>query len=232
MPLQPRPENVRHPLKLLRSILSEDPATPVPQSRLAELIEMSPASIKQTEVGDRQISGPMKSLIQMGLGAVWSEERKRWEMAWTSGDEAPVYTYELYSVYRAYITRLPDQRIKRDLEGDIKRKVSLLLARVPDDRWWFLIVRLLADLSDAMIETFPERGGEIDQEFGTTELRMRVWFNRETGHVADLRAAPRAQWSERDKSGQLTSPQSFEWSGDQDNEITDQPALSKRRRKK
>jgi hypothetical protein len=228
MPLQPKPENARHPLKLLRSILSEDPAKPVPQSRLAELIEMSPASIKQTEVGDRKISGPMKLGIRLWLGAVWNEEKKRWELAWVPGDEPPVYTYELYSVYRAYIARLPDQRIKRDLEGFVTRTVSLLLARVPDERWWFLMVRLLADLSDARIETFPERGGEIDQELGTAELRMRAMFDSNTGRVAELRAAPRAQWMERDKSGQLTIPQSFDWSGLKDNESVG----SRRRRKK
>lgn len=177
---------------------------------------MSTNSIKQTEVGDRQISGPMKSSIKAGLGAVWSEEQKRWELAWISGGDAPVYTYELYSRYRALICSLPDQRIKRDLEADIKRKVSLLLARIPDERWWFLVMRLLDDVSDAMLMTFPERGGEIDHEFGTTELRMRAWFDPKTGHVVKLTPAPRSQWVERDKSGRLTSPQGFEWSGEQE----------------
>jgi hypothetical protein len=216
MPRQPRPENILHPLKLLRGLLSQDPSKPVSQARLAERIDMSVNSIKMTEVGDREMSRPLKDKIAAVLGAVWSDERKRWEFSWSKDATPHVFSYELSCRYQEMIGVLPDPRMKVDVEGDIMRKIALLIDRVPPDRWWLMVLQWWEDIGAATAAFFPERGDDFDKEFGITELGMTVRFDPKSGLPIKITPSLRSKWLERDSTGKPTKLKGFAWSGDQE----------------
>jgi hypothetical protein len=202
---QTNAEYARHPLKLLRALLSPHPDQPISQTRLAKLVDSPPNSIKLAEHGQRSVGETLLARIRIGVGAAWNNYSKSWELAFRRPDGSTIpYTYEWYLKYKEEIGALPAINVKTSLETDVVRKIKLLLARVPEDRWWLLIFRLLKDLESARADFLPQ---EVNDEFGSTELNVRTRYDDTTGEPLDFKLAGRIFWIEHGK-GTLDA-----WSG-------------------
>ena len=190
-------EYARHPLKLLRALLSKSPDQPISQPQLALLVDSPLNSIKLAEHGQRAVGKTLLARIRLGVGAAWNNYSKSWELAFRRPDGSTIpYSYEVYLRYKALINVLPPTNVKKSLETNIVRQIKLLLATVPDDRWWLLIFRLLEGLENARADFLPK---EFSDEFGSTELNVRTRYDDATGAPLDFKLAGEIFWMEQGK---------------------------------
>jgi hypothetical protein len=205
MPPPAKAENARHPLKLLRFLLSPNPDRPISQTQLAKLVDGPLNSIKLAEHGQRSIGKTLLARIRLGVGAVWNDSANVWESAFRRPDDSTIlYSYEIYVQYKALISALPSGKVRKKLENNIERQIKLLLAKAPDDRWWLLIFRLLEDMEAARVDFLPN---DYNDEFGSTELHMITRYDDATGKPLAFQLAGRIYWV---KQG---NPQLDAWSG-------------------
>jgi hypothetical protein len=198
MPPATSAEYARHPLKLLRALLSPSPEQPISQTQLAKLVDSPSNSIKLAEHGQRSVGETLLARIRIGVGAAWNNYSKSWEIAFRRPDGSAIpYTYKVYLKYKALISALPPVNVKTSLEANIVRQIKILLTRVPEDRWWLLIFRLLEDLESARVDFLPK---DFSDEFGSTELTMRTHYDDATGEPLDFKLAGEIFWMEQGKA--------------------------------
>jgi transcriptional regulator with XRE-family HTH domain len=73
----PRKGNEDNPLRKLREALGTD-GLPLPQHKLAELLGVSPETVKSIEAGRRGITEKLDEWIAIHLGAWWFEKARYW----------------------------------------------------------------------------------------------------------------------------------------------------------
>ena len=128
----PKLKNVRTPLRLLRSLLSEQgEEAPMSQLAFSQLIDVPVSTIKAIENGQRSFSHAVRVKIRSRLFAVWNEESESWVFDNSSGPEQ--YNYQLSKDYRRFLGEyapIPET----DPEA-IKLRIDGLFAQVPKQSW-------------------------------------------------------------------------------------------------
>src|ERR1700722_13996252 len=113
MPPQTKAEYARHPLKLLRALLSPNPDQPISQTRLAEFVDSPLNSIKLAEHGQRSVGKTLQARIRLGVGAAWNDYSKAWELAFRRPDGSTIpFSFALYTKYKGLINALPPPHVK------------------------------------------------------------------------------------------------------------------------
>jgi hypothetical protein len=172
MPRPVRRKNQRHPLKLLRAILSENPAEPISQVKLGEYIATPATSIKLLEAGHGGMGKVLAERIKLRLGARWVEWLKRWEFAFDPPGVEPgngiPYTHELSLQYRAFIESAPPEQRRRYLTKEVGRAIELLLELASESQFNLLRFRIWRDIfewqSQFQISGKVPSGGSLEQE--------------------------------------------------------------------
>jgi transcriptional regulator with XRE-family HTH domain len=154
---RPNPSKLNQPLRLLRSALSEvgDARYPITQEELADLIGLSPGTIKGLENGHREMTDTIWLRVAVGTGAVWNPKKKRWVCAPGFGKAGQPYT-------RAFFLEFRERRNRRPQEAEMialmeMSRLIALFKKVPDKDWYLLFFK---------VNRFLEACG---QEFGIKE---------------------------------------------------------------
>src|SRR5271165_4969625 len=75
----PKAKNLRTPLRLLRSLLTEQgEEAPMSQLKFSQLIDVPVSTVKAIENGQRSFSHAVRVKIRSRLFAVWNEESESW----------------------------------------------------------------------------------------------------------------------------------------------------------
>jgi transcriptional regulator with XRE-family HTH domain len=137
---RPNLATINQPLRLLRAALSEvgDVRYPITQEQLAELVDLSPGTIKGLENGHREMTDTIWLHVVLGTGAMWDEERGRWVCAPGFGDPDEPFTRAFFLTFREKRLQRPEQAV--NLEGLLVLRLCALLQRASDRDWLRLII--------------------------------------------------------------------------------------------
>ena len=160
MPRPPKKGNEDNPLRRLRDALGTDQA-PIPQHELAELLNLSPETVKSIEAGRRSLTEKLLEWIYVNLGAYWSERQR----TWTSIGSREPFTREASDRWR-------QAGLDRDLEShSLMLRLMLLLEYAPEEKFKQIADTVEAKLQEVLLE-FDYRPDNKDVDWFNTQLRI------------------------------------------------------------
>src|SRR5260221_12731620 len=136
-----------NPLRLLRSLLSED-ETPMSQLKFAQVVDVPVSTIKAIEKGQRTFSPYVRENVALATGAAWRKRLEQW-MYVVPEQERP-YDFSCYLEFSEIMTKRPDSDV-RELQGQFA-KLMKLYEHYPDQYWHRLFFKFQSFIDDRETE--------------------------------------------------------------------------------
>src|SRR5262245_10367693 len=185
MPRPPRAENLRNPLRILRSLLSEDgDKSPVSQRDLSEIINVPFNTVRAIESGQRRSTAATRIQIAYATGAYWDPKRNQWMYSSPDAADRP-YDRELYLQHRRVFTRRPHDH-KKEVHR-LTRRLQQLFLNVPDRDWHKLWFQIDDFLEKCESDFHPNKQGRLE----TTSVERQTDEPQRSDQGADEKPARR-----------------------------------------
>jgi transcriptional regulator with XRE-family HTH domain len=127
MPKETR--NKKNPLRQLRGLLATPGRERISQKELAQLLGISPNTIRKIEFGSRSLTDAVLTEVKVATGAKWDRERRRWTQL-----EEKLFTHEDYTEHRRRMLNPSDmdQAIQKSMVVLIHCRIEWLFDNVPE----------------------------------------------------------------------------------------------------
>jgi hypothetical protein len=144
----PKSKNLRTPLRVLRSLLSErGEEAPMSQLAFSQLIGVPVSTIKAIENGQRVLNSNVVSQVVTHTGALWHYSSKQWMDA---ADPKSPFTYEIFAESRRQRSGRPDNCETRRMLAE--GKLTQIFNWVENPRWWEWYLRCAKFLEDSWVD--------------------------------------------------------------------------------
>jgi transcriptional regulator with XRE-family HTH domain len=170
MPRPPKKENEDNPLRKLRTALGRA-GVPMPQHQLAELLGLSPETVKSIEAGRRRNLGlddRLLDTIYVLFGANWSPKDRKW---FSIGSDEP-FTREHYQRWR-------EASFDRDVETHALMLRLMLILDYAPERKFSQIANTVETKLQEVLKEFDYRPDNHDMDW----LNTRVWIAPDSDNV-------------------------------------------------
>jgi transcriptional regulator with XRE-family HTH domain len=187
MPAQPSPENARNPLRQLRELLSgEGKKKPMTQEELAELLNISAATVKGIERGFRGLTLSVHRRVVHGTSAQWDPDKEKWVCGydldektgdWSWSDKSRPFTYAVFCRFRKDRELRPANANLE--EAKMGARLMKLFILIPDYKWWSLALRFGEFVEEVWDEYDGDRLEELYNSItASKEDYLRVYQER------------------------------------------------------
>jgi predicted DCC family thiol-disulfide oxidoreductase YuxK len=144
----PKSKNLRTPLRVLRSLLSErGEEAPISQLAFSQLIDVPVSTVKAIENGQRVLNSNVVSQVVTHTGALWHYPSKQWMDA---ADPKSPFTYEIFAGFRRQRSGRPDDWETRRIVAE--GKLAQIFNWVENPRWWEWYLRCAKFLEDSWVD--------------------------------------------------------------------------------